>query len=113
IQDYFRAAFLLGDMELIRKYRNKLLKTLPMTEIFEDRNSNIIGGLVQVIMPITKDDEKMLYDFFSCRTDDLIILNAVKFAEMVSNLDLHELNPLLLLLVKNDKVNIFEKEEVL
>ncbi|MGE8424074.1 MAG: hypothetical protein ACN6PI_14660, partial [Sphingobacterium siyangense] len=113
IQLYFRAALLLGEIDLLLTYREKLLKTLPRMELFNTQGRDAIEGLINIITPISAEDTKMLEGFLGNRDDDMLVLNAYSFAELVKNLGLYGLNSILLALVRKKNVQHFEKEEVL
>ncbi|MDQ1150499.1 hypothetical protein QE382_002483 [Sphingobacterium zeae] len=113
IELYFNAAYLIGETGLIMQHRDKLLKTLPRIDVSEYQQKDVLQNIIRLIAPITTEDEGIIYNFCIKRTDDMLALSSHTLAEVAIHFKLHLLNPVLLMLIENQKIQIFEKEEVL
>lgn len=114
IESYFKAAYLLKQNNILIKHRAKFLKTLPLLGHYYDKLfEEFLKNVLDIIGKLTTEDIQLIYDFCVDRTDDIILFNAKSFAENVNKLNLHQLIPVLYLLLNNERIDSFSSEKVL
>ncbi|MCD0488890.1 hypothetical protein LPB86_11670 [Pedobacter sp. MC2016-14] len=112
IELYFKTAYLLESREILQKYRVKFIKTIPRLDIFEHKRLDLVENIVEIIGGLSETDLKTIYTFCIERKDDMLALSGRSFAEIAYRLNIHTLKPILLKLLKNSKVKLFEKQEI-
>jgi len=113
IELYFKAAFLINRLDIIQKYRDKFLKSLPRMDVYSTGAGELLREMLEAIMPLTQQDIDTLYEFCVNRQDDLLLMSVRSFAESIRFLKLRAFKPLLLAFISNPKVKSFEQEEAL
>ncbi|MFA4867969.1 MAG: hypothetical protein WC623_07220 [Pedobacter sp.] len=113
IELYFKAAYLLESHEILKKHRVKFIKTIPRLDIFEHKRLELVENIIEIIGGLSEKDLTAIYKFCVERKDDMLALSGRSFAEIVFRLKLYTLKPILLKLVRNNKVKTFEKREIL
>ncbi|SEW57439.1 NACHT domain-containing protein [Chitinophaga arvensicola] len=113
IDSYFKAAYLLNDIVTIKKNRIKFLKSLPAMELRSDDDIKIVTGIFKIIGRITTGEHQTIFDIYSSRKDDLLLLNINSFTKIVKEMKLRFLFPLLIKFLSSNKLRTSEKKEIL
>lgn len=113
IELYFKAAFLLGETQILAEFREKLLKSISRLDIYDHGQNDLSKRIIESLSPISAQETDMIVSFFNERKDDLIEMSARSFSQTVVQMKLFALRPILLRLVEDKKLSPYDQEQAL